>query len=140
MTTIFADAKAGVMVCDSKATLGETWFACTKVFRIENELVGFAGSRSEGLRWVDWYTNGKRGPQPKTQKTELVILGPDGVFYIDGSGELNPIERGYMGIGTGGGYAIAAHMAGMDAECAVEVACQIDANSGGDVVVHTLQE
>ena len=100
---------------------------------------GAAGARAEALKWLDWYSNEKRGPQPKIPNSECLILTADGLVYIDCGGESNPIERGYMGIGTGGPIAVGAHMAGADAETAVHIACQIDANSGGDVIVHRLK-
>jgi ATP-dependent protease HslVU (ClpYQ) peptidase subunit len=139
MTTIFADAKAGVMVCDSKTTLGGQWLSSTKVHRIGDDLVAFAGYKAEALKWLDWYSNGKRGAQPKIANSEALILSAEGLVYIDCSGEALPIERGFMGIGTGGVVAIGAFIAGADAETAVHIACQVDANSGGDVVVYTLK-
>jgi ATP-dependent protease HslVU (ClpYQ) peptidase subunit len=139
MTTIFADAKRGLMVCESKTTLGSTWFSSTKVHRIDGDLVGFAGYRSEALKWMDWFSNGKRGPQPKITNSEALILSSAGLIYIDGTGESNPIERGFMGIGSGGPVAIGAFMAGADAKKAVEIACQVDANSGGAIYVHKLK-
>lgn len=139
MTTILADAKKRVMVCDSKTSLGSIWFESTKVHRVGDDLIGFAGARSEGLKWLDWYSNGKRGPQPKITNSEAIILTAEGVIYIDGTGESNPIERGFMGIGSGGPMAMAAFMAGADAKKSVEIACRIDASSGGDVIVHKLK-
>jgi ATP-dependent protease HslVU (ClpYQ) peptidase subunit len=139
MTTIFADAKKGVMVCESKMTLGSTWFSSSKVQRIGGDLVGFAGLRSEALKWLDWFSNGKRGPQPKITNSEALILSSEGLVYIDGSGESNPIERGFMGVGSGGPYAVAAFMAGADAKKSVEIACLIDAASGGQVHIHKLK-
>jgi ATP-dependent protease HslVU (ClpYQ) peptidase subunit len=139
MTTIFADAKKGVMVCDSKTTLGGTWFESTKVHRVGDALVGFAGYRSESLKWLDWFANGRRGQQPKIANSEALILSAEGLVYIDGTGEANPIERGYFGVGSGGPIAVGAFMAGADAKKAVEIACQVDASSGGVVVVHKLK-
>jgi ATP-dependent protease HslVU (ClpYQ) peptidase subunit len=139
MTTIFADAKKGVMVCDSKTTLGNTWFASTKVHRIGDDLVGFAGYRAEAMKWLDWFSNGKRGPQPKITNSEALILSSEGLIYIDGTGESNPIERGYFGVGSGGAIAVGAFMAGADAKKAVDIACQVDANSGGTIYVHKLK-
>lgn len=139
MTTILADAKKGVIVCDSKTTLGPVWFDSTKVHRIGADLIGFAGQRSEALKWLDWYANGKRGPQPKITNSEAVILSSEGVIYIDGTGESNPIERGFMGIGSGGPCAMAALMAGADPKKAVEIACRIDSASGGEIFVHKLK-
>jgi ATP-dependent protease HslVU (ClpYQ) peptidase subunit len=139
MTTIFADATAGVMVCDSKTTSGNQWFPSTKVHRIGDELIGFAGYRAEALKWLDWHRNGRRGAQPKIANSEALILTADGVTYVDPAGETVPVERGFWGIGSGGAAAMAAYLICRDAETAVYTALEVDANSGGDVVVHTLE-
>ena len=138
MTTIFADAKSGVMVCDSKTTLGGEWFASTKVVRVGDELIGFSGTATEAERWLKWYTSGQNGPKPKVENSNALLLGPKGLRVLDSSGGFTAVERGFMGTGSGGTCATAAFMAGVDAETAVHIACQIDAQSGGDVIVHTL--
>lgn len=140
MTTLFADAKAGVMVSDSMTGNGEQWWADPhKVVRIGDELIGFAGVAAEGERWLAWYKAGQNGPMPKVAGASALILGPSGLRVLDSNGGYIHIARGFMGMGTGGTCATAAYMAGVDAETAVYIACQIDPNSGGDVVVHTLK-
>lgn len=139
MTTIFADAKAGVMVCDSKASVGESWFPCTKVTRVGDELIGFAGTYVEGERWLKWYSTGQKGPRPKIENSCALVLGPDGLKLLESSGNYVGIDRGFHGVGSGGTCAIAAFMAGVDAERAVHIACAIDVGSGGDVIVHRLK-
>lgn len=139
MTTIFCDAKAGVMVCDSKTTSGEQWWQDPhKVVRIGDELIGFAGVASEGDKWLAWYKGGQNGPMPKVLNACALILSAAGLRCLDSSGGYIEIARGFMGIGSGGTCATAAHMAGADAETAVFIACQIDPGSGGDVIVHAL--
>lgn len=140
MTTIFADYKSGVMVCDSKCTLGDTWHETTKVVRIGNELIGFAGHATEGDRWLAWYAAGQNGPMPKISNAHALILAPDGLFFLDSTGARMHIERGFMGCGSGGSYAVAAFMAGAKPEKAVQIACQIDANSGGKIITHRLKK
>jgi ATP-dependent protease HslVU (ClpYQ) peptidase subunit len=140
MTTILADAKKGVMVCDSKATFGGEWFPVKKVFRHGDELFGFAGTQSEGVRWLDWYSTGQRGKMPSISNVSIMILGAEsGVRLVEGSGSLFSVERSFYAIGSGATAARGAHMAGADAKKAVEIACKIDAGSGGDVIVHRLK-
>lgn len=140
MTTIFADAAAGVMVCDSMTGNGDQWWSDPhKVVRIGDELIGFAGLATESERWLAWYKGGQNGPMPKLGGATALILSPSGLRMLDSNGGYIPIVRGFMGSGSGGGEATAAFMAGVDAETAVYIACQIDPNSGGDVVVHTLK-
>jgi ATP-dependent protease HslVU (ClpYQ) peptidase subunit len=140
MTTILADAKKGVMVCDSKATYGGEWFPCKKVFNHNGELFGIAGTQSAGFRWLEWYTTGQRGKMPSLNEVSIMALHPtEGVRLLEGSGTFFAVERHFYAIGSGSTAAMAAFMAGADAKKSVEIACKIDAGSGGDVVVHKLK-
>ena len=139
MTTIFACAKAGVMVTDSKCSSNEVWYPMTKVHRIGKELVGLAGSVKESIAWLEWYRGGKKGVRPKLENFQGLCLRPDGLYELGHDGLVQLVERGYHGIGSGGGYAVAAHKAGVDPKRAVEIACEIDNGSGGEVIVHELK-
>jgi ATP-dependent protease HslVU (ClpYQ) peptidase subunit len=140
MTTIFADASAGVMVCDSKCTNDQVWYPITKVHRVNGELIGIAGDVKEGRDWLSWYTKGGKGARPKAESFGALILRKDGKLYeVSPNGLDMVVERGFHGIGSGGGYAIAAAMAGADPRRAVEIACDIDANSGGEIHVHHIK-
>jgi ATP-dependent protease HslVU (ClpYQ) peptidase subunit len=139
MTTIFADAATGVMVCDSMVNSGEQWWMDPhKVVRVGDELIGFAGVAAEGDRWLAWYKSGQNGPMPKVSGASALLLGPAGLRVLDSGGGFVTIARGFMGMGSGGTCATAAFMAGADPETAVYIACQIDPSSGGDVIVHKL--
>jgi ATP-dependent protease HslVU (ClpYQ) peptidase subunit len=140
VTTILADAKKGVMVCDSKVTCGDQWWEDpNKVVRIGDELIGFCGVATEGDRWLAWYRAGQNGPMPKISNSSALILSPSGLRVMDSAGGTLPMDRGYMGVGSGGSLAVAAFLAGADAKKAVEIACQIDNLSGGRVIVHKLK-
>lgn len=139
MTTIVADARVGVMVCDSRTTVGETWHPSTKVWRWGSELVGCAGTDDNIQRWRKWYEGGKRGARPKCENFCALILRDSGVWYAYDGGHECLIERGFHGIGTGGPSAIAVMLAGHDAKMAVEIACQVDVASGGEVILHRLK-
>jgi hypothetical protein len=138
MTTVFADAANGVMVCDSKCSADGTWYPMTKVHRVGKELVGIAGNVRDGQAWLKWYQAGKKGPRPKLEAFEALILRAEGVYMACPDGLEMLVERGYHGAGSGGSLAVAAHMAGADAERAVHIACSIDSGSGGTVHVHRL--
>lgn len=139
MTTIFADATSGLMVCDSMCSDGGTWFPTTKVYRVGDELIGLAGSVKEALAWLKWYRGGKRGARPKLEEFSALALRPSGVFEVCADGLEILIERGFHGVGSGGPLAIAAFMAGADSERAVHIACAIDAGSRGDVLTYRLK-
>lgn len=67
MTTIFADAKKGVMVADSRCTADGIWYPMTKVHRVDGTLLGIAGNVKEGHAWLKWFQGGKKGARPKLE-------------------------------------------------------------------------
>ena len=138
MTTIFADVKTGVMVCDSKCTTGTSWYPITKVFRMDGELIGLAGSVKECQTYRKWYENGKKGPRPKLENFAALTLSKEGLFDHGTDGLILLVERGFHGIGSGGDMATAAFMAGADPVNSVRIACEIDAQSGGEIHTHKL--
>lgn len=140
MTTVFGSAQHGLLVCDSKCSSDSVWYPMTKVHRIGKELIGLAGSVKESLAWLEWYRAGKKGVRPKLENFAGLCLRADGLYELGADGLVQLVERGYHGIGSGGGYAVAAFMAGADPERAVHIACDIDNASGGDVVVHRLKD
>ncbi len=136
MTTIAADFSAGVMVSDSRCSAGATWYPMTKVHRVGSELVGIAGAVKDGHRWLKWYSGGKKGPHPKIEDFVALVLRADGLYDVSSDGLELRVERGKHAIGSGGGPALAVMLAGHDAKTAVEIACQVDTGSGGDVIVY----
>lgn len=146
MTTIFADASAGVMVCDSRMVSDAgVWFPCRKVVRSGDELIGVSGDAKEGDEWLEWHLSGRQGKAPKTgnEFQALILRGSGLVEVTEGAHEM-PIDRGFHGIGSGGACAIAAFLTMMrtgvvpSAKLAVEIASDVDSGTGGEIVVHVL--
>jgi hypothetical protein len=138
MTTIAADAALGVMVCDSQIADGDQKWSCVKVERINGDLYGTSGEASEGDKFYDWIRRGKRGGKPKvSDEFSALALDKTGLYLYDA--KLYPMRLdGPFGIGTGGKAARALMKVGIDIERAVAVAIEVDAGSGGAVVVHHL--
>jgi hypothetical protein len=140
MTTITADAKRGLMACDSMASTGDAWWPCTKVYRAGDALVGGAGDVVAVRQFVAWYLDGQRTPKPKIPDSFCcLVLNPEGLFYWASNLVPVPIERGFHAIGSGGNAALGAMLAGANVKKAVEIACQVDTASGGEVVLHKLK-
>lgn len=140
MTTIAADARKGIMVCDSRTQVDSHWWPSTKVVRIGDWLVGGAGDSGAIKRFKKWFEAGKKTPLPKVGENFCALsLGPDGLIYWCSTLIPEPIERGFHAIGSGGNCALGALMAGADCKKAVEIACLIDTYTGGEVVVHRLK-
>jgi hypothetical protein len=82
MTTIVADARKGLMACDSRVQIEGQWWPATKVIRIDDYLVGGAGDTGTILKAYKWLSNGRKNPPPKLPDNFcLLTLGPDGLRY-----------------------------------------------------------
>ncbi len=124
------------MVSDSKVTTDDTWYPAEKIFAHKSELIAMAGDTPQGDRWFEWYTSGKKGSPPKPlDEFCALILRESGLFLMNGSAHEMRVERGFHAIGTGGAAALAVMIAGHDVEEAVKIACQVDAQSGGEIRV-----
>jgi hypothetical protein len=139
MTTIAACPKSKTVVCDSIVSDADQKWTEQKVFRIRGSLYATAGESADGEAFLQWIRGGKRGKTPKLDGTfDAIALTPNGLFQYDA--HLIPSQRTEpIGIGTGGKCAKEAMMAGADIVTAVEIACQIDAQSEGPVVTHKLK-
>lgn len=140
MTTIAADHRSGVMVSDSRCVEGGTWFPCTKVFRIGAELVGCAGDVNEWQQWLKWYRAGRKGAMPKLTEFSALILRSEGLYGFGDDGCEMLMERGFHAVGSGHHAALAALILGHDAKAAVEVACEVDSGTGGEIRVYNLKD
>ena len=75
---------------------------------------------------------------PKLTEFEAVILRSDGVFSFGDDGCEMMLERGFHAAGSGQHAALAAMILGHSVREAVEVALQVDPNSGGEIQVFNL--
>lgn len=140
MTTVAADARRGVMACDSMTSTSDSWWPSTKVHRAGDALIGGAGEASAIRLFVAWYADGQRQPKPKIPDSFCaLVLTKEGLFYWASNLVPEPIERGFHAIGSGGNAALGAMLAGATVQKAVQIACQVDSSSGGEVVLHKLK-
>lgn len=140
MTTIAADAKRQLMACDSMVSTSDSWWPATKVYRAGSALIGGAGDAASVRQFVAWFSDGMRNPKPKINDNFCaLVLDADGLSYWASNLVPEPIERGFHAIGSGGNAALGAILAGANVKRAVEIACQVDSGSGGEVVLHKLK-
>jgi hypothetical protein len=140
MTTICADAPRGMMACDSMTSTSDSWWPSTKVYRAGDALIGGAGEAASVRQFVTWYADGQRLPRPKIADNFCaLVLSKEGLSYWASNLVPEPIERGFHAIGSGGNAALGAMLAGANAKRAVEIACEVDTSSGGEVVLHKLK-
>lgn len=140
MTTIAADAKRGLMACDSMTSTADSWWPSTKVHRAADALIGGAGEAASIRQFVAWYADGQRNPRPKISDNFCaLVMNKEGLFYWASNLVPEPIERGFHAIGSGGNAALGALLAGASVQKAVHIACQVDTSSGGEVLLHRLK-
>lgn len=140
MTTIAADARKGLMACDSMTSTGDSWWPSTKVHRVADALIGGAGEAASIRQFASWYADGQRSPKPKIGDNFCaLVLSREGLFYWASNLVPEPIERGFHAIGSGGNAALGALLAGAQVKRAVEIATEVDTSSGGEVVLHKLK-
>jgi ATP-dependent protease HslVU (ClpYQ) peptidase subunit len=140
VTTIAADADAGVMASDSLWSDGDECGACRKVFRVRRALLGLAGGLAEIRSWLEAYRRRDVPPSMEADFDDLVVMRLDSsglATWDNTSGWVALSERRYA-IGSGGKCARGALEAGADCRRAVQIAVSIDAGSKGAARVYRL--
>lgn len=148
MTTIAY--RRGIMASDSKTSYGDVSFArSTKIHKLsDGSLVGFSGTATSCERMLEAMKHAIIGGglthdlfhECKGASAIYVEAATEKVYCIEGgkrSGYFE-LEGEFFADGSGFIVALAAMKAGASAEKAVEIACELDNNSGGPVVTLTL--
>ena len=133
MTTIACDGKS--IAADSKTDMDGIPDTCRKLLRAKNgDILGFAGDTGSGMKFQKWYDS-ERVDSCDLGETCVLVLHPEGSMTLWDS-TLFPmkVRRKFFAIGSGAQAAMAVMMSGGTARKAVEVACKLDASSGGPVV------
>lgn len=122
-----------MMAGDSAIDWGGVRDSAQKVFRVGGDVLGFAGSQTEGMRFVEWYAN-KSGDAPALDSAEVIILKHNGcIEYWDSSLTPTRVKKKFTAIGSGASCALGAMHAGATPEQAVKIACKVDTSTGGPV-------
>lgn len=153
MTTIACDLN--MMASDQRVTVAGgqgTSYKATKVVSIKTGktrmLVGACGHGGDCSRFLDWAKREFKDPVPKwvcesddDDSIFAMILKPDGVYlFTQTDPEPERSNETFYAIGSGGKAARVAMMLGKNPEEAVQLACQVDDNSGGPVEVFHLKD
>jgi hypothetical protein len=119
----------------------------TKIFRVPDGLIGFAGSGWLAMEVLEWFRKGRPANQfPEKQRD---IEDNAGAIFIDAQGRCWGLHRSphlelhhdrFDAIGAGRDYALAAMYLGHDARKAVEVACALDSSCGNGIDTLTLED
>ena len=140
MTTLAYDGR--LIAVDSQITQGDTKYTSRKVWEV---------STPDGQDLVVWGTGTvphihacisalKEGRKMPTGDYTLFVVGfQDGPVEFCGADEACPVPYALYAAGSGSQAALGAMKAGADAARAVEIACTVDTNTGGPVVVYDLK-
>jgi ATP-dependent protease HslVU (ClpYQ) peptidase subunit len=135
MTVIAWDGKA--LVADKQCTNAGHPMVVTKIHRVPNGIVGFAGNGGHASALLTWFNDGcdpDKWPDKNSGDTAGVLFisndgevrgysGDDGPHYI-------VYENKFIAFGAGRDYALAAMHLGKSAREAVELACLLDTSCG----------
>jgi ATP-dependent protease HslVU (ClpYQ) peptidase subunit len=126
----------GLVVCNERAT--DTAFC--RVRRLpDGRIVGCAGSAFDFEPFCEWLMH-PQGEKPKLwEHSEFLVLLPTGGVLSFNEDCRSIQEPTVTAIGSGARLAMGAMMAGADPQRAVEIACEIDTQSGGIVCVERLE-
>ncbi len=147
MTTLVYDRLNKVIGVDSRNTdAADQGYSVNKIERLQNGSFflgsGHCYSINMFKRWADTGFNEDEFPDwsfllEDTDKYGLscLVISADGSTVILFDDELTPmiVEDDIVAAGSGGAFAKAALMAGATMERAVEIAIELDVNSGGPV-------
>lgn len=135
MTTIATDGKS--MAGDGLLTGNGIvhGFDFRKVFRLaDGRIAGFCGDSYALPAVVEWLNNGGNLPDIDPENFEGLILHPDGRCQsVNGKGQM--IDQPVPAVtGSGGAIALGAMLAGASPTEAVDIACQRDCKTGGQII------
>lgn len=145
MSVIAWDGKT--MAADKRAVIGGGFYrTTTKIFRVGNALVGYAGDADAGEEMLAWFDKDHADPKlfPQSQRDKD---GWAGLLVVWEAGEIWKYERTpfpikfppqQFAIGSGRDFAMAAMHLGKTAAEAVEVACALDPGCGNGIDMLTL--
>ena len=139
----------GTMAADSRGVSNNIVRHIQKIFKTGDCIIGISGYTDDCSRLMSWYFAGSAGlPDYRVIKDDdpdaclLVMLDCGTVQRVNRSGfteDVMPSERGFFAIGSGAVAAMAAMEMGATAEKAVEIACRIDPDCGGQIQVERLK-
>lgn len=139
MTTIAADALAGMMCSDACVTDGIDLSRMRKVYRVRGELLGFCGDLGAWTVWLAEWRAGELRKSLKRDQVNVLRLSRSGLSTWDSVNGWCALQNTRYAIGTGG-HAARGAMAirGVTLQQAVRAACTIDPGSRGPVRTYRL--
>lgn len=133
------------LAADKRVSLGTLIRTGTKVFRVGEALVAYAGDADAGEEMMAWFEGGRDPDKfPSFQRNNdtwgglLVVWGDGSLWKYERTPHPIRFPPQTFAIGSGRDFALAAMHLGKSAPEAVEIACLFDSGCGNgvDVFVH----
>lgn len=138
MTTIVYHRESALMAADRRCVNGYDVVCApvTKIRRLKDgTLVGCAGSVVALQLVSEWLENECKDKFQGPDKTDVLIVDPDGGVHMLQDGVLYEIEDEFPVLGSGGDHARGALAAGATARRALEIATRFDPFTGDGIDV-----
>jgi len=138
MTVIAWDGKS---LCADKRGVANGWkFTITKIFKIEEGLVGIDGNADIGIQLIEWFKEGANPKDyPEVQKNDdryahmLLITPEKKILKYERQPYPILIEEPFCASGCGRDFALAALSLGKSSREAVELASRFDTGCGNGI-------
>lgn len=139
MTVIAWDGKT--LAADKRSTCVGYPSTVTKIYRLQDGLVGFSGDGSHAMALLTWFKDGRDAEKwPASRNSDshadAIFISNTGEIY-EYWGRAGPFSTKYedqfTASGSGRDYALAAMYLGKSAREAVEVACVLDTGCGNGI-------
>lgn len=141
MTIIAWDGKK--LAADRALNFGSSKATCTKIFKVDQALIGWSGVSSVGLEMVQWFKNGRKiedfpDSQRKEESGSLLVIEHDirnKIVIREYYSCPFPmkIEDSFYATGSGAEFALATMYLGYPAEKAIEVATALCPTCGNGI-------
>lgn len=135
MTTIAWDGL--VLAADKQVSYGSARSMVTKIYRVTDGLVGFAGNGAHAMELLAWFNAGRdpdKFPSPRDRDAgwaDILQVRRDGTLWFYRSSPYPAqLHDRFFATGSGGDFATAAMFLGRTAQQAIEVASRFDVYTG----------
>lgn len=134
MTMTTLAYKDGVLAADTKITGGSMTFYGPKMVRLpDGGMAACAGEAPAMTAFLEWVGKGQKGKRPAVSDIDAIIIKADGSCWSV-TNKWPPVRiTDALAAGSGAQAALAGMYLGLTAKEAVELACKIDPDSGGEV-------
>lgn len=134
MSVVAWDGK--MLAADKQMNCASLKSKCTKIYKMDEEVLAFTGDMEVGLLLIGWYKEGADPAKyPEVQKdkdrwTRLIVVNKELCFFYEMLPVAIPVEDSFAAWGSGRDFALGAMAMNADARQAVEIANRFSTDCG----------